>query len=148
MRKICGLLLSLLVSSTTFAALAPSAGASAATDASQFISLTNQVRAQHGLVALRVDSTLTSVAQRWSDHMAAAGTISRETAHLKNRRTRFTRALSVDRARPAFAISCWTARRALGPKAAASVCPYSASSWAIASRQFSASPVGRLSGWR
>ncbi len=76
MRKICGLLLSVTVTMTVFTALAPSAGASAASDASRFVSLTNQVRASKGLPALTVHSGLVSVAQGWSDHMAAAGIIS------------------------------------------------------------------------
>ena len=76
MRKICGLLLSVTVTMTVFTALAPSAGASAASDASQFVALTNQVRAQKGLPALTVHTGLISVAQGWSNHMAAAGTIS------------------------------------------------------------------------
>jgi hypothetical protein len=76
MRKICGLLLSVTVSLTVFSALASPAGASAATDASRFVALTNQTRAQHGLPALTVSGTLVGIAQGWSDHMAAAGTIS------------------------------------------------------------------------
>ncbi|HMC53165.1 MAG TPA: CAP domain-containing protein, partial [Acidimicrobiales bacterium] len=50
--------------------------ADAPTDAAQFVSLTNQLRASQGLGALSVDPALTAMASRWSDQMAAAGTIS------------------------------------------------------------------------
>jgi hypothetical protein len=76
MRRICGLLLSVTVTMAAFTAVAAPAGASAAGDASQFLALTNQVRAQKGLPALTVDGSLVSMAQGWSNKMAAAGTIS------------------------------------------------------------------------
>jgi hypothetical protein len=76
MRKICGLLLSIAVTTTAFTAIAAPAGASAASDASQFLALTNQVRAQKGLPALAAHGGLVSMAQGWSNKMAAAGDIS------------------------------------------------------------------------
>jgi len=42
---------------------------------SQLLSLTNAARSRAGLPALRPSSTLTSVARRWSDRMAASGTL-------------------------------------------------------------------------
>lgn len=76
MRKICGLLLSVTVTMTAFTAVASPAVASAGGDAAQFLALTNQTRAAHGLAPLIVDSALVSMAQGWSNHMAAAGDIS------------------------------------------------------------------------
>jgi hypothetical protein len=54
----------------------PTAGADPAGDASQFVSLLNQLRASKGLGPLSVDASLNGMASAWSDHMAAAGTIS------------------------------------------------------------------------
>ena len=68
-----------VVALATFAAgfvTAPSAGADAATEASRFVSLLNQLRASKGLAPLAVDPALTAMAANWSDHMAAAGGIS------------------------------------------------------------------------
>lgn len=49
---------------------ATSAGAANAGAASQFISLTNSLRAGRGLPALQVDGTLTAKAQGWAQYMA------------------------------------------------------------------------------
>lgn len=49
---------------------ATSAGAANAGAASQFISLTNSLRASRGLPALQVDGTLTAKAQGWAQYMA------------------------------------------------------------------------------
>jgi len=46
------------------------------TDASAYLTRLNQERADHGLRALTLRTDLTSVAQRWADHMAATGTLS------------------------------------------------------------------------
>ena len=56
------------------AASAP-AGAADTAAASQFISLTNSLRASRGLPALAVDGTLTAKAQGWAQTMADAGSI-------------------------------------------------------------------------
>ena len=47
-----------------------------ASDESQLLSLTNQVRTSSGLVPLTVDSRLTSVAQRWAATLAERGVLS------------------------------------------------------------------------
>jgi hypothetical protein len=58
---------------------ATSAGASNPGAASQFISLTNSLRASRGLPALQVDGTLTAKAQGWAQHMADTGVLSHST---------------------------------------------------------------------
>ena len=58
---------------------ATSAGAVNTGAASQFISLTNSLRASRGLPALQVDGTLTAKAQGWAQHMADVGAISHST---------------------------------------------------------------------
>jgi len=52
-----------------------SADAALASAESQLVSLTNSARARAGLPALRTSSTLTAVARKWSDRMAASGTL-------------------------------------------------------------------------
>ena len=46
-----------------------------APDAGQFLTLLNQLRASTGVAPLNVDPRLVQVAQAWSDHMAADGTL-------------------------------------------------------------------------
>lgn len=55
--------------------LAAPAGA-VTSDASAYLTRLNQERTDHGLRALTLRTDLTSVAQRWANHMAAAGTLS------------------------------------------------------------------------
>jgi uncharacterized protein YkwD len=55
---------------------ARAAHADPASEESQFIALTNQLRAAKGLSQLAVSPEVTAVARRWAAQMAAAGTIS------------------------------------------------------------------------
>jgi hypothetical protein len=55
---------------------APAANGDASGDASQFFADTNMARAAHATAPLSLDASLTSVAQAWSNHMAAVGGIS------------------------------------------------------------------------
>jgi len=55
---------------------ARAAHADTASEESQFIALTNQLRAAKGLSQLAVSPEVTAVARRWAAQMAAAGTIS------------------------------------------------------------------------
>jgi hypothetical protein len=54
----------------------PAAYASGPSDTSQFLADTNGARTSHGIAPLSFDANLTSMAQAWSNHMAAVGTIS------------------------------------------------------------------------
>ena len=54
---------------------ATTAGAANAGEASQFISLTNSLRASRGLPSLQVDGTLTAKAQGWAQYMADTGVL-------------------------------------------------------------------------
>ena len=76
MRLIVKLFTVVALATASLGFLAPTVGADPAADASQFVSLLNQLRASKGLGPLSVDPALTAMAGRWSDHMAAAGTIS------------------------------------------------------------------------
>jgi hypothetical protein len=63
---------------TTLAVLAPvfAPPAAAASSESSFVAKINALRASKGLGALQVSSELTGIARSWSQHMAAAGSIS------------------------------------------------------------------------
>jgi hypothetical protein len=65
-----------MVAVATLGVLATPAHASTYDDEARFLALTNQVRADHGIAGLSIDSQLTGIARRWSANMAAAGTIS------------------------------------------------------------------------
>src|SRR5581483_7376187 len=57
-------------------AMASPAGAANPGAEGQFLSLLNGSRAQAGLAPLADDAGLTSIARTWTDHLAAAGTLS------------------------------------------------------------------------
>jgi hypothetical protein len=59
---------------------APAAHADTADEESQFLALTNQLRASLGIQSLTPQGQLTSVARAWSAQMAAAGNISHNPA--------------------------------------------------------------------
>ncbi|MDX6287418.1 MAG: hypothetical protein QOG53_2903 [Frankiales bacterium] len=65
--------LALTLSMGTLALVTGMSPAHASSDESAFVSDINHARAQHGLSALKVSSQLTSVARRWSQHMASGG---------------------------------------------------------------------------
>jgi uncharacterized protein YkwD len=68
------------------AVAATAAHASAGSDESRFLSLTNQLRASVGAPALSLDAGMSNVARSWSQQMAASGGIS----HNPNRQTQIT----------------------------------------------------------
>ena len=75
--KALGLLLGIaLLSPALSLATATAAHADPGSEAAQFVALTNQLRAQHGLNTLASNGTLVSIARGWSANMAAAGGIS------------------------------------------------------------------------
>jgi len=75
--KALGLLLGIaLLTPVLSTALATTAHADPGSEEAQFLSLTNQLRVQHGLNALASSGTLVSIARHWSANMAAAGGIS------------------------------------------------------------------------
>jgi len=76
MRLIVKLFTVVALTTVSLGLAAPTVGADPAADSSQFVSLLNQLRASKGLGPLSVDPALNGIASGWSDHMAAAGTIS------------------------------------------------------------------------
>jgi hypothetical protein len=72
-----GLLLAIALMTPATAALqATAAHADPGSEEAQFVALTNQLRAQHGLQTLASYGPLVSIARNWSGRMAAAGGIS------------------------------------------------------------------------
>jgi len=75
--KALGLLLGIaLLAPSLSTALATPAHADPGSEEAQFLALTNQLRAQHGLQTLAPYGPLVSIARNWSANMAAAGSIS------------------------------------------------------------------------
>jgi hypothetical protein len=75
--KALGLLLGIALLATALStALAPPAHADPGSEEAQFLALTNQLRAQHGLSTLATSLPILSIARVWSANMAAAGGIS------------------------------------------------------------------------
>ncbi|MEE6272090.1 FG-GAP-like repeat-containing protein [Georgenia wangjunii] len=60
----------------TFLVAVPTSAQAAPAQADTIVSLVNQARAQHGLRPMRVNGSLTSIAQDWSQRQAAANTMS------------------------------------------------------------------------
>jgi hypothetical protein len=75
-RTLGTLLGALLLLPAVSAVVARPAFADSGSEESQFLALTNQLRAQHGLGQLATNGQLTSIARTWSANMAAAGGIS------------------------------------------------------------------------
>lgn len=75
MRRLVASATLLTASLVALPAASSPAGAADTAAASQFISLTNSLRASRGLPALSVDGTLTAKAQGWAQTMANAGSI-------------------------------------------------------------------------
>jgi len=75
--KVLGAMLGvLLLAPVTSAVVAVPAHADSVSEEAQFLALTNQLRAAHGLNTLASNAQLVSVARVWSANMAAAGGIS------------------------------------------------------------------------
>ncbi len=75
--KALGLLLGIgLLTLVLSTALAVPAHADPGSEEAQFVALTNQLRAQHGLQTLASYGPIVSIARNWSANMAAAGGIS------------------------------------------------------------------------
>src|SRR5437764_13825924 len=75
-RTLRALLGALLLMPALAAITATAAHADPASEESQFLALTNQLRASHGLGTLATNGQLVSIARTWSANMAAAGGIS------------------------------------------------------------------------
>jgi hypothetical protein len=75
-RALGALLGALVLLPALFAVTAVPAHADPGSEEAQFLALTNQLRASHGLTQLSTDGTLLSIARGWSANMAAAGAIS------------------------------------------------------------------------
>jgi hypothetical protein len=75
--KTLGMLLAVAMLAPAMAAMeATAAHADPGSEEAQFLALTNQLRAQHGLNQLASYGSLVSIGRTWSAHMAAAGSIS------------------------------------------------------------------------
>ena len=75
--KALGLLLGMALLAPALATMtAAAAHADPGSEEAQFLTLTNQLRAQHGLSILATSGTILSIARGWSANMAAAGGIS------------------------------------------------------------------------